>query len=248
MHGLQDLYHEGISLLQPNHNLNGEMIMGMFSRINDIVQANINAMLDKAEDPEKIIRLIIQEMEETLVEVRTDAARYIAQQKTLNRHIDATSKQVNGWQDKAQLAMNNDKESLAKAALVEKQKYVAKLTSLEEQQAHLSETIEKIQQDTSRLNTKLAEAKAKQKALVQRKNTAQTRLKVKQADHESKIDDAMMRFENYEQRIDYLEAQVDAYDLSKSSEASSLQAQFDAMENDETIEKELAELKKKKVA
>ena len=248
MHGLQDLYHEGISLLQPNHNLNGEMIMGMFSRINDIVQANINAMLDKAEDPEKIIRLIIQEMEETLVEVRTDAARYIAQQKTLNRHIDATSKQVNGWQDKAQLAMNNDKESLAKAALVEKQKYVAKLTSLEEQQAHLSETIEKIQQDTSRLNTKLAEAKAKQKTLVQRKNTAQTRLKVKQADHESKIDDAMMRFENYEQRIDYLEAQVDAYDLSKSSEASSLQAQFDAMENDETIEKELAELKKKKVA
>ena len=248
MHGLQDLYHEGISLLQPNHNLNGEMIMGMFSRINDIVQANINAMLDKAEDPEKIIRLIIQEMEETLVEVRTDAARYIAQQKTLNRHIDATSKQVNGWQDKAQLAMNNDKESLAKAALVEKQKYVAKLTSLEEQQAHLSETIEKIQQDTSRLNTKLAEAKAKQKTLVQRKNTAQTRLKVKQADHESKIDDAMMRFENYQQRIDYLEAQVDAYDLSKSSEASSLQAQFDAMENDETIEKELAELKKKKVA
>ncbi|WP_412727726.1 phage shock protein PspA [Alteromonas sp. D210916BOD_24] len=222
--------------------------MGMFSRINDIVQANINAMLDKAEDPEKIIRLIIQEMEETLVEVRTDAARYIAQQKTLNRHIAATTKQIDGWQDKAQLAMNNDKESLAKAALVEKQKYVAKLTSLEEQLSHLTETIEKIQQDTSRLNTKLAEAKAKQKTLVQRKNTAHTRLKVKQADHESKIDDAMMRFENYEQRIDYLEAQVDAYDLAKSSEANSLQAQFDAMENDETIEKELAELKKKKVA
>ena len=94
--------------------------MGMFSRINDIVQANINAMLDKAEDPEKIIRLIIQEMEETLVEVRTDAARYIAQQKTLARQIDATSKHINGWQDKAQLAMDNDKESLAKAALIEK--------------------------------------------------------------------------------------------------------------------------------
>ena len=108
--------------------------MGMFSRINDIVQANINAMLDKAEDPEKIIRLIIQEMEETLVEVRTDAARYIAQQKTLARHIDAAKKEVDGWQHKAQIAMNNDKESLAKAALMEKQKYVAKLTSLEEQE------------------------------------------------------------------------------------------------------------------
>jgi phage shock protein A len=222
--------------------------MGMFSRINDIVQANINAMLDKAEDPEKIIRLIIQEMEETLVEVRTDAARYIAQQKTLTRQMDGATKQINGWQDKAQLAMNNDKEALAKAALIEKQKYVAKLASLEEQQAHLTETIEKIQEDTSRLNSKLAEAKAKQKTLVQRRNSAQTRLKVKQANHESKIDDAMTRFENYEQRIDYLEAQVDAYDLTKSSDAASLQAQFDAMEADEAIEKELAELKKKKVA
>lgn len=222
--------------------------MGMFSRINDIVQANINAMLDKAEDPEKIIRLIIQEMEETLVEVRTDAARYIAKQKTLVRQIDGANKEISGWQDKAQLAMNNDKESLAKAALIEKQKYVNKLASLEEQQKHLSESIDKIQQDTSRLNSKLAEAKAKQKTLVQRRNSAQTRLKVKQADHESKIDDAMTRFENYEQRIDYLEAQVDAYDLTQSNEANSLQAQFDAMQADEAIEKELEELKKKKVA
>ena len=222
--------------------------MGMFSRINDIVQANINAMLDKAEDPEKIIRLIIQEMEETLVEVRTDAARFIAQQKTLTRHIASANKEVAGWQHKAQIAMNNDKESLAKAALIEKQKYIAKLSSLEEQEAHLAESIEKIQGDTARLNNKLAEAKAKQKTLIQRKHSAQTRLKVKQADHEGKIDDAMMRFESYEQRIDHLEAQVDAYDLTKSNEATSLQAQFDAMEADEAIEKELAELKKKKVA
>ena len=85
--------------------------MGMFSRINDIVQANINAMLDKAEDPEKIIRLIIQEMEETLVEVRTDAARFIAQQKTLARYMASANKEVEGWQHKAQIAMNNDKES-----------------------------------------------------------------------------------------------------------------------------------------
>ena len=222
--------------------------MGMFSRINDIVQANINAMLDKAEDPEKIIRLIIQEMEETLVEVRTDAARYIAQQKTLARHIDAAKKEVDGWQHKAQIAMNNDRESLAKAALIEKQKYVAKLTSLEEQEGHLADSIEKIQGDTARLNTKLAEAKAKQKSLAQRRNAAHTRLKVKQADHEGKIDDAMMRFESYEQRIDHLEAQVDAYDLTKSSEATSLQAEFDAMQADETIERELAKLKKSKVA
>ncbi|MAI39178.1 phage shock protein PspA [Alteromonas sp.] len=222
--------------------------MGMFSRINDIVQANINAMLDKAEDPEKIIRLIIQEMEETLVEVRTDAARYIAQQKTLARQMDNTNKEIASWQGKAQLAMNNDKESLAKAALIEKQKYVAKLSSLQEQEAHLADSIEKIQHDTSRLNAKMAEAKAKQKVLIQRKHSAETRLKVKQADHENKIDDAMSRFENYEQRIDYLEAQVDAYDLTKSGEAASLSAEFQALEADESIEQELAELKRNKVA
>lgn len=224
--------------------------MGMFSRINDIVQANLNAMLDKAEDPEKIIRLIIQEMEETLVEVRTDAARYLAEQKTIARQIAATQKDIDGWQYKAELAINNDKEVLAKAALVEKQKYVAKLQQLEQQQQHLAESIEKIQVDTGRLNSKLAEAKQKQKTLVSRKQTLETRLKVKSADHGTKIDDAMMRFEHYEQRIDYLEAQVDAYDLTDASgNQSSLAAEFDALENDDLIEKELEALKsKRKVA
>ncbi|WP_421132440.1 phage shock protein PspA [Alteromonas sp. A079] len=223
--------------------------MGMFSRINDIVQANLNAMLDKAEDPEKIIRLIIQEMEETLVEVRTDAARYIAQQKTLARKTASAQKEIDGWQHKAQLAMNNDKESLAKAALVEKQKYAASLASLEEQANHLEESINKIQIDTARLNTKLQEAKAKQKTLVTRKASAHTRLKVKAAEHSNKIDDAMMRFEQYEQKIDSLEAQADAFDLTATSDsASSLQAEFDAMEADESIEKELETLRKQKVA
>ena len=220
--------------------------MGMFSRINDIVQANLNAMLDKAEDPEKIIRLIIQEMEETLVEVRTDAARYLAEQKTIARQITSAQKDIEGWQYKAELAIANDKESLAKAALVEKQKYVAKLQQLEQQQQHLAESIEKIQTDTGRLNSKLAEAKQKQKALLSRKQTLQTRLKVKTVDHGAKIDDAMMRFEHYEQRIDHLEAQVDAYDLTDAAgNQSSLAAEFDALEKDDLIEKELEALKSK---
>lgn len=221
--------------------------MGMFSRINDIVQANLNAMLDKAEDPEKIIRLIIQEMEETLVEVRTDAARFIAQQKTLARELSTVEKNINDWQRKAQLAMNNDKEALAKAALVEKQKYVSKAHAINEQLTQLSESVDKIQQDTSRLNEKLVEAKQKQKTLVTRKHSATTRLKVKAADSAGKIDDAMMRFEHYEQRIDYLEAQVDAYDVT-DKKATSLSDEFAALEQDESIEKELAELKKQKVA
>ena len=220
--------------------------MGMFSRINDIVQANINAMLDKAEDPEKIIRMIIQEMEETLVEVRSDAARFIAEQKTLNRQLLAVNKEVNNWQRKAQLAMDNDKESLAKAALVEKHKYVDKAAAINEQLTQLSESIEKLQIDTARLNEKMREAKQKQKALITRKQTVSARLKVKTSQNSTKIDDAMMRFEHYEQRIDHLEAQVEAYDLPEKT--VSLNEEFADLERDETIENELAELKKSKVA
>ncbi len=220
--------------------------MGMFSRINDIVQANLNAMLDKAEDPEKIIRMIIQEMEETLVEVRSDAARFIAEQKTLNRQLLAVNKEVNNWQRKAQLAMDNDKESLAKAALVEKHKYVDKAAAINEQLTQLSESIEKLQIDTARLNEKMREAKQKQKALITRKQTVSARLKVKTSQNSTKIDDAMMRFEHYEQRIDHLEAQVEAYDLPEKT--VSLNEEFAELERDETIENELAELKKSKVA
>ena len=220
--------------------------MGMFSRINDIVQANLNAMLDKAEDPEKIIRMIIQEMEETLVEVRSDAARFIAEQKTLNRQLLAVNKEVNNWQRKAQLAMDNDKESLAKAALVEKHKYVDKAAAINEQLTQLSESIEKLQIDTARLNEKMREAKQKQKALITRKQTVSARLKVKTSQNSTKIDDAMMRFEHYEQRIDHLEAQVEAYDLPEKT--VSLNEEFADLERDETIENELAELKKNKVA
>ena len=218
----------------------------MFSRINDIVQANLNAMLDKAEDPEKIIRMIIQEMEETLVEVRSDAARFIAEQKTLNRQLLAVNKEVNNWQRKAQLAMDNDKESLAKAALVEKHKYVDKAAAINEQLTQLSESIEKLQIDTARLNEKMREAKQKQKALITRKQTVSARLKVKTSQNSTKIDDAMMRFEHYEQRIDHLEAQVEAYDLPEKT--VSLNEEFADLERDETIENELAELKKSKVA
>ena len=220
--------------------------MGMFSRINDIVQANLNAMLDKAEDPEKIIRMIIQEMEETLVEVRSDAARFIAEQKTLNRQLLAVNKEVNNWQRKAQLAMDNDKESLAKAALVEKHKYIDKAAAINEQLTQLSESIEKLQIDTARLNEKMREAKQKQKALITRKQTVSARLKVKTSQNSTKIDDAMMRFEHYEQRIDHLEAQVEAYDLPEKT--VSLNEEFADLERDETIENELAELKKSKVA
>ena len=100
--------------------------MSMFSRMTDIVQANINAMLDKAEDPEKVVRLIIQEMEETLVEIRSEAAKFIAEQKHLSRQLEKCEKEAANWQEKAQLAVDKDKDELARAALAEKQRYTQK--------------------------------------------------------------------------------------------------------------------------
>ncbi len=223
--------------------------MSMFSRMTDIVQANINAMLDKAEDPEKVVRLIIQEMEETLVEIRSEAAKFIAEQKHLSRQLEKCEKEAANWQEKAQLAVDKDKDELARAALAEKQRYTQKAEGLQQQYDTLTESLSKLQEDTGRLNAKLSEAKAKQKTLVSRKQSAAVRLKAKNVEHSSKIENAMSRFEQYEQRIDNLEAQVDAYDLtSQSGEASNLEAEFKALEGDDAIDKELAELKKKKAA
>lgn len=217
--------------------------MGMFSRLSDIVQANLNAMLDKAEDPEKIVRLIIQEMEETMVELRSVAAKYLAEKKQLEREFANAGKQAEQWQAKASLAIEKDKESLARAALVEKQSFVQKQQDIQKQLDELEEALNRLQNDTAALAEKLTEAKAKQKAIVVRKSSASVRLKAKQVEHSDKLASAMSRFDEYEQRIEGLEAQVDAYDVVPGSAASDLESQFKALEADDAIEAELAALK-----
>lgn len=217
--------------------------MGMFSRISDIVSANINAILDKAEDPHKVIKLIVQEMEETLVEIRSVAARQIADKKELTRKETKLKKQIKDWQSKAQLAVEKGREDLARAALAEKHQTQNQLEQLQEELSVIEESLSKIQEDTSRLNEKLAEAKARQKSLVVRQKSATARLKVKTSNQVEKIDNAIAKFEQYENKINDLEAQVEAYDLVKSG--SSLEAQFKQLENEENIEKELESLRKK---
>ena len=217
--------------------------MGMFSRISDIVQANINAMLDKAEDPEKVIRLIIQEMEETLVEIRSVAAKNLAEQKQLDRKIAEYTKQAINWQQKAQLAVDKNRDDLARAALTEKHNAEAKVSELQQQKAQLDEVIASIQADTGRLQAKLSEARTKQKSLVVRKQNSTVRLQAKQAVNSNAVTDAVTRFEQYESRVEALEAQVDAFDIVPS--ATNLESQFAELEKDETIESELAKLKAK---
>ncbi|WP_158965513.1 phage shock protein PspA [Paraglaciecola sp. L3A3] len=217
--------------------------MGMFSRMSDIVQANINAILDKAEDPVKVVKLLIQEMEETLVELRSVAATNIAEKRQLQRQIETLTKQSTDWQEKASLAMEKDREDLAKLALVEKHASQQKLISLTAEMATVEESLVKLQADTGKLHDKLTEARSKQKSLIIRERSAAVRITAKNKTHSVKIEDAILRFEQYERKIDDLESQVDAYDLVNDSQG--LNAQFQALESASQIEQELAELRKK---
>ncbi|WP_293748726.1 phage shock protein PspA [uncultured Paraglaciecola sp.] len=217
--------------------------MGMFTRMSDIVQANINAILDKAEDPAKVIKLLIQEMEETLVELRSVAATNLAEKKQVQRQVDKLQQQIEAWQAKATLAVEKDREDLARAALVEKHNTQQKLSALAGEQDVVEESLSKLQADMGKLQDKLVEARAKQKSLIIRERSVAVRMTVKNKVHSVKIDDAIIRFEQYERRIDDLESQVDAYDFVDESQG--LNEQFNQLEAESQIEQELDALRKK---
>ena len=219
--------------------------MGIFTRFSDIVNSNINAILDKAEDPEKIVRLMIQEMEDTLVEVRSAAARSIADKKDLNRKIEALEDERRDWDDKAELAMRKGREDLAKAALVEKSRVVAAVEVLKEDYVAVDEGLTKLNEDIARLEAKLEDAKARQKALLARHKTANSRLAARKKIHDYKIDDAMLRFEAYTRRIDDVEGRVEAYDLGLPKD---LNHEFASLEAEESVKQELDALKKRVAA
>jgi len=218
--------------------------MGLFSRFTDIVNANLNSMLDKAEHPEKMIRLIIGEMEETLVEVRSTAAKNIAEQKTLARKVKAAEEGISRWHDKAEVALAKSRDDLAKSALAQKHKCQAELTQLNCENEQLSEFLSAIQEDAQRLQDKLNEAKRRQEALMLRQESAEVRLKMRETAVIHNIDEAMAKFERYQQKIDRLEAQVESYDLTENKDLST---QISELEQDDTVEAELAEMKKKVV-
>ena len=219
--------------------------MGIFTRFSDIVNSNINAILDKAEDPEKIVRLMIQEMEDTLVEVRSAAARSIADKKDLNRKIEALEDERRDWDDKAELAMRKGREDLAKAALVEKSRVVSAVDVLKEDYVAVDEGLTKLNEDIARLEAKLEDAKARQKSLLARHKTANSRLAARKKIHDYKIDDAMLRFEAYTRRIDDVEGRVEAYDLGLPKD---LNHEFASLEAEESVKQELDALKKRVAA
>ncbi len=216
--------------------------MDIFTRFSDIVNSNINAILDKAEDPEKIVRLMIQEMEDTLVEVRSAAARSIADKKDLNRKLETLDRELHDWDGKAELAMRKGREDLAKAALIEKSRVNAAAVALKEDYLAVEDGLGNLNEDIARLEGKLEDAKARQKALLARHKTASSRLAARKKIYDYKIDDAMIRFEQYTRRIDDVEGRVEAYDLGLPKD---LHHEFEGLESEESVKKELYELKQR---
>ena len=215
--------------------------MGIFSRLTDIVNSNITALLDRAEDPAKLIRLIVQEMEDTLVDVRSDAARLIAERKEIARRLGRLSEAANEWQARAELALQKGRDDLARAALIEKSKVSDLAKLMTEDDASLKERMSDLDADIARLQTKLAEAKAKQASLLARAQTANARFSVRSTLHDGRVDGAMSRFDSFEKKLDELEGRVEAFDMGKgpktlADEIADLHAQTG-------IDEELARLK-----
>ena len=213
--------------------------MGIFSRFTDIVNANINVLLDKAEDPEKMVRLIIQEMEETLVEVRTRSARLIADKKDLGRRIERLQSEAAEWDSRAEMALSKEREDLARAALKEKTVTEETATAIEVELEQVDINLEKLSGDISQLQQKLVDAKTRQKALIIRSKTATSRIDVRRQLHDVDIEEAMSRFDRFERKIDILEGEVEAYDLGQRN----LAEEIADLESDEKVDAELARLK-----
>lgn len=216
--------------------------MGIFSRMTDIINSNINAMLDQAEDPEKMVRLIIQEMEDTLVEVRSSSARVLADRKDAARRLEQVSSEAASWEDKARLAIEKNREDLARAALQEKRAIEEEVALVEAELVATDEHIEQLNNEVGQLQQKLDDARARQKALTMRSQTVESRIKVKRQIQREALDDAFHRFERFERRMDTLESQLESMDLGRDVPPD-LAAQITALQDDDRISDELERLK-----
>ena len=215
--------------------------MGIFSRTRDIIAANFGELLDKAEDPAKMIRMIILEMEETLVEVRASAARTIADQKEMRRQIARLEKLQDSWTEKAELALSKGRDDLAKAALVEKQKAGDMADSLKAEIEVLDDALRAAEGDIAKLQGKIREARTRQNAIQSRLESAENRVRMREMYSGSKVDDAFSRFDVLERRADVAEGRADA--LALGSPPKTLEEEIAELRNSDKVEAELEALK-----
>ena len=224
----------------------GGRSMGIFSRTRDIIAANLNDLLDRAEDPAKMIRMIILEMEETLVDVRSSAARTIADQKELQRSVGKLDRLQHDWSDKAQLALSKDREDLARAALLEKQKAGDMAAQLHEEIAVLDDALRAYEGDIEMLQNRLNEARSRQSAIVARLESAENRVRLRTLLASERVDDAMARFDRMERKVDDAEGRAAALMLGQSNNQPSLSDEIAALATNDKVEAELAAMKQMK--
>jgi phage shock protein A len=216
--------------------------MSIFSRLSDIINSNLNSILDRAEDPEKMIRLIIQEMEETLVEVRSSSARVIADKKDAQRRLDRLQNEAEDWEKKARLALEKSREDLARAALAEKQSLLDEITIVNQEFTALDDHLAHLSEEVGQLQTKLNDAKAKQKTMMMRQKTVSSRMKARNQLNKDALNDAFEKFEHYERKMDTMESQLEAEDLGRDVKQS-LKNEIDSLAQDDSINAELERLK-----
>ena len=227
-----------------NEFLSGVPLMGIFSRTRDIIAANFTDMLDKADDPAKMIRMIILEMEETLVEVRASAARTIADQKEMHRHTVKLDKLQADWAEKAQLALSKDREDLARAALVERKKATDMAEQPKAEIAVLDDALRAYEQDIAKLQNRLREARSRQTAIAARLESAENRVKLRSLMTNERVDEALTRFDQLERRVDYAEGRAEALSIADGTGKPSLSDEIAALASADKIDDELEEMKR----
>ena len=214
--------------------------MGIFTRFRDIVSANINAMLDRAEDPEKLIKLMIREMEDTLVELKSACAGTIASRKKVSRLLEDTRNKEAFWDQKASLAVSKGRDDLARQALLEKRRFSQRCEAVAQEQAELRSIVGQYQDDIQELENKLKSAREKQRILVQRHIRAQRKKKAHQEIRRMDSAQVMQRFDEMESNIERMEAEADLVNFGRKS---GLESALEELSADDEIEHQLRELK-----
>jgi phage shock protein A len=214
--------------------------MGVFTRFRDIVSSNINAMLDRAEDPEKMIKLMIREMEDTLVELKSSCAGVMANQKKSQRELEDAFSRMERWSRNAQLAVDRGRDDLAREALVEKRRYTGRKETLEQEIQDLDGLVSQYQNDIVQLEERLQGAREKQRLLVQRHIHADRKRRAQEEIRRVDASDAIYKFEQLENRIERMEAEADLVNFAK---ARSVEGEIGRLAVDDEIERELEQLK-----
>ena len=218
--------------------------MGIFTRVRDIVNSNINAVLDKAENPEKLVKQMIREMEDTLIEIKAACAGAMAGQKKAERDLEQNQRMAAHWEERAEMAVARDRDNLAREALRAKQQYLNESHSMQNVVDQLSGLVDQYKGDIIQIEEKMTTAREKQRTLVQRHTRATQHKKAQQQIRKLDTSQVMVRFDEFEQRLDRAEAESELVNYGRPKPAS-LEEEFRAIERDETIENELNALKEK---